>query len=109
MNTLNGFAALRMRREVRLLSVLMTRVGLSILKRRPEKCIEIKVDAQPYPVSLGAWYYHRTGSIMHELKGSVLDRFLLLKQGKRWNAMPVPNVNIAGEYFFSHIILISLT
>ncbi len=46
---------------------------------------------------------------MHELKGSVLDRFLLLKQGKRWNAMPVPNVNIAGEYFFSHIILISLT
>lgn len=70
-------------------------VAVNLKKKSGKNCIEIKVDAQPYPVSFRGQYFHRTGSIKHELKGGALDRFLLLKQGKRWDAIPVPDVGVS--------------
>ena len=56
--------------------------------------IEIQIDDYPYPVNYKGKYYYRTGSTLHELKGIALNRFLLQKKGKKWDAIPVPNVNV---------------
>ena len=56
--------------------------------------IEIIVEAYPYPVNYKGQYYIRSGSTKQELKGAALDKFLLQRKGKRWDAVPVPNVSI---------------
>ncbi len=55
--------------------------------------IEIYIEPSPYPVSLRGKYYYRSGSTLQELKGNSLNRFLLQKQGKKWDAVPVPGVS----------------
>ncbi len=55
--------------------------------------LEIIVDSYPYPVNYKGQYYYRSGSTKQELKGSALNRFLLRKQGKRWDGVPIPNVS----------------
>jgi ATP-dependent DNA helicase RecG len=57
--------------------------------------IEIVVDPQPNPVNYKGEYHYRSGSTKQELKGAALDKFLLQKQGRRWDSVPVPNVPIA--------------
>ncbi len=52
--------------------------------------LEIKVESYPYPVSYKGQYHYRSGSTKQELKGGALDKFLLQKQGKRWDGVPVP-------------------
>ena len=37
-------------------------------------------------------YYYRSGSTLQELKGAALAKFLLQRQGKKWDGVPVPNV-----------------
>lgn len=56
--------------------------------------IEIVVEPQLNPVSCKGEYYYRSGSTKQELKGAALDQFLLGKQGKHWDSVPVPNVTI---------------
>ena len=56
--------------------------------------IEIIVEPYPYPVSYKGQYHYRSGSTKQELKGAALDRFLLKKQGKHWDGVPVPYVKI---------------
>jgi ATP-dependent DNA helicase RecG len=58
-------------------------------------CIEIVVSPQPNPVNYKGEYHYRSGSTKQELKGAALDKFLLQKQGRRWDSVPVPNVTIA--------------
>ncbi|MCF6335460.1 MAG: putative DNA binding domain-containing protein [Spirochaetales bacterium] len=55
--------------------------------------LEIVVESYPHPVSYKGHYHIRTGSTKQELKGAALDRFLLKKQGKTWDGVPVPYVN----------------
>ncbi len=62
--------------------------------------IEIVVEAYPYPVSYKGRYYYRSGSTRQELRGASLDMFLLKRQGKRWDGVPVPH--ISPEEFNSH-------
>ena len=57
--------------------------------------IEIIVDPQLNPVSYKGEYHYRSGSTKQELKGAALDKFLLGKQGKHWDSVPVPNVTVA--------------
>ena len=72
--------------------------------------LEISVEAYPYPVSYKGQYHYRSGSTKQELKGGALDKFLLQKQGKRWDGVPVPNVNVkdlsvgAFDYFRKNAI-----
>ena len=54
--------------------------------------IRIQVPATPYPVSCHGKYYIRSGSTTQELTGRGLDEFILRRQGKTWDGVPVPNV-----------------
>lgn len=54
----------------------------------------IEVDYYPFPVSIRGKYYIRSGSTLQELKGAALDKFILSKQGKRWDGVPVPDVRV---------------
>lgn len=56
--------------------------------------IEIVVEPQPNPVSCRGEYHYRSGSAKQELKGAALDKFLLGKQGKHWDSVPVPHVTV---------------
>ena len=72
--------------------------------------LEISVEAYPYPVSYKGQYHYRSGSTKQELKGGALDKFLLQKQGKRWDGVPVPHVKandlsvVAFNYFRKNAI-----
>ena len=55
--------------------------------------LEIVTNAYPYPVSYKGQYHYRSGSTKQELKGSALDRFMLRKQGKTWDGVPVPDLS----------------
>lgn len=57
--------------------------------------IEIVVEPQPNPVNYKGEYHYRSGSTKQELKGAALDKFLLQKQGKKWDSVLMPNVKIA--------------
>ncbi len=52
--------------------------------------LEIVTDAYPYPVNYKGSYYYRSGATNQELKGSALDKFLLRKQGLKWDGTPEP-------------------
>lgn len=56
--------------------------------------IEIIVEPQPYPVNHKGQYHYRSGSTKQELRGAALDKFLLQKQGKRWDGAPIPKVSV---------------
>jgi ATP-dependent DNA helicase RecG len=56
--------------------------------------LEIVVEPYPYPVSYKGQYHYRSGSTKQELRGAALDRFLLQKQGKRWDGVPLPHVSV---------------
>lgn len=57
--------------------------------------IEIVVEPQLNPVSFRGEYHYRSGSTKQELKGTALDNFLLKKQGKHWDGVPIPNVSLS--------------
>ena len=54
--------------------------------------LEITIEPYPFPISLRGKYYYRSGSTLQELKGAALSKFLLQRQGKKWDGVPVPNV-----------------
>lgn len=63
-------------------------------KEKEEKVyLEIVTEAYPYPISYRGKYYQRSGATNQELKSASLDRFMLRKQGKTWDGVPVPYLN----------------
>lgn len=58
--------------------------------------LEVVTEAYPYPVSFRGRYYQRSGATNQELKGASLDRFMLRKQGKSWDSVPVPYLTAGG-------------
>lgn len=54
--------------------------------------LRIEIEKYPYPVSYKGAYYRRSGSAVMEIKGGELDKFLLSKQGKKWDGVAVPNL-----------------
>jgi ATP-dependent DNA helicase RecG len=69
-------------------------IDVNLKTKNKKNYIEIVVDAYPNPVSYKGQYHYRSGSTKQELKGAALDRFILKKQGKRWDAVPIPNLSI---------------
>jgi len=57
--------------------------------------LEITVDSYPTPISYKGEYHYRTGSTKQILKGSSLNRFLLEKMGKSWDAGVIPHTNVS--------------
>ncbi len=68
-------------------------VDVDLVDDGGKECVEIRVDPYPYPVSYKGQYHYRSGSTKQELKGAALDRFILSRQGRHWDGVPVPNVN----------------
>lgn len=75
--------------------VLGLMVSVNLHTKDSLEYLEIVVEAYPFPISLRGKYYFRTGSTLQELKGAALTKFLLERQGKRWDAVPMPNISVA--------------
>lgn len=67
-------------------------VDVNLLQKDGSDYLEIIVETYPFPISLRGKYYYRSGSTLQELKGGALSKFLLQRQGKKWDSVPVPNV-----------------
>ncbi len=80
-------------------------VDVNLETKKGKKYLEINIEPHPFPVSYKGQYHYRSGSTKQELKGNALDRFLLRKQGKRWDGVPVPKISVnelsqqAFDYF----------
>jgi ATP-dependent DNA helicase RecG len=69
-------------------------VQVNLKGKTRKEYLEIIVEPHPYPVSYKGEYHYRSGSTKQELKGASLDRFLLKKQGRHWDGVPVPHVTL---------------
>lgn len=67
-------------------------VDVNLRRKAGRAYLEIVVPAYPNPISYRGEYYYRSGSTNQTLKGAALDRFLLRKQGRHWDGVPVPQV-----------------
>jgi ATP-dependent DNA helicase RecG len=86
-------------------------VDVNLKTKIKKQYLEIIIEAYPYPVSYKGQYHFRSGSTKQELKGAALDKFILQKQGKRWDAVPQPNLIIkelaksAFDYFTENKVI----
>ena len=69
-------------------------VDVNLKSDKGKDYIEIDTESYPAPVSYKGRYYTRSGSTKQELKGAALDKFMLRKQGKHWDGVPVPYVSV---------------
>lgn len=69
-------------------------VEVDLCEEAGKEYLEIAVESYPNPVSYKGEYFFRSGSTNQTLKGAALDRFLLRKQGRHWDGVPVPFVAI---------------
>lgn len=67
-------------------------VDVNLHTENGDDYLEMVVEPYPFPISLRGKYYYRSGSTLQELKGAALAKFLLQRQGKKWDGVPVPNV-----------------
>ena len=65
---------------------------ITLSEEKGKPYIIIRVPPYPSPISLRGQYYYRTGSTLQELSGNALDEFMLRKQGKTWDGVPIPYV-----------------
>ena len=70
-------------------------VDVNLRREAGLEFIEIRVEPYPHPISYRGHYYRRSGSTLQELKGAALDRFLLRRQGRTWDGVPLPGVKVA--------------
>ena len=70
-------------------------VDVNLRNENLQEYLEILVEPYPYPVSYKGEYHYRSGATKQELKGAALDKFLLRKQGRHWDGIPVPYVTLA--------------
>lgn len=67
-------------------------VDVNLKSDADKEYLQIIVEPYPYPISYKGEYHYRSGSTKQMLKGAALDRFLLRKQGRHWDGVPVPHV-----------------
>jgi ATP-dependent DNA helicase RecG len=63
---------------------------IDLLEEDGKPYLRIAVEPYPVPISYRGEYHYRTGSTKQVLEGAALDRFLLGKTGRRWDAAPMP-------------------
>ncbi|MDX9733217.1 MAG: ATP-binding protein [Thermoanaerobaculia bacterium] len=68
-------------------------VAVNLRRTGGKEYLEIVTPAYPAPISYRGHYYQRSGSTLQELKGAALDRFLLRKQGRTWDGVPMPGLS----------------
>jgi len=57
--------------------------------------IEIIVDKYPSLISYHGKYFYRSGSTMRTITGKELDKAILKSQGRTWDGMPIPKLQVA--------------
>ena len=57
--------------------------------------IEIIVDKYPSLISYHGKYFYRSGSTMRTITGKELDKAILKSQGRTWDGMPIPRLQVA--------------
>ncbi|MDR3188466.1 MAG: putative DNA binding domain-containing protein [Prevotellaceae bacterium] len=67
---------------------------VNLLQENGKHYIEIVVTPYSVPISLRGRYFYRSGSVKQELTGAALNEFLLERIGKKWDSVPVPNVQV---------------
>ncbi len=68
---------------------------VELLKEGSHSYLRIEIDPYPVPISFRGEYHYRSGSTKQVLAGAALDRFLLGKTGRCWDAAPIPGVEIS--------------
>ena len=56
--------------------------------------LEIVVESHKNPINYKGQYFYRSGSTKQELKGADLNRFLMQREGKRWDGILVSGVSV---------------
>jgi ATP-dependent DNA helicase RecG len=69
-------------------------VPVNMYSKNGKEWLEIVIDPYPSPISYKGEYHYRSGSTKQVLKGAALDRFLLNRQGRHWDGVPVPYVAV---------------
>lgn len=69
-------------------------VDVNLKKRAGREYLEIVIPAYTNPISYRGEFYYRSGSTNQTMKGASLERFLLRKQGRTWDSVPVPRVGL---------------
>jgi ATP-dependent DNA helicase RecG len=69
-------------------------VEVNLRQEGGKNYLELVTPPYPSPISYRGHYYQRSGSTLQELKGAALDRFLLRRQGRTWDGVPVPHVAV---------------
>ncbi len=67
---------------------------IKLIEEKGSSIIEVRVPAYPAPINCRGHYYQRVGSTTQELKGAALDRFLLRRQGRTWDSVPLPGISL---------------
>ena len=69
-------------------------VDVNLHEKGKKSYLEIVTEPYPYPISYKGQYHYRSGSTKQELKGAALDRFMMRKIGKTWDAVPLPFLKV---------------
>ncbi len=73
--------------------VLGVMANVRLVSENGNEIIEIQVDPYPSAVNYKGEFHYRSGSTKQLLKGAALEAFLLRKQGRHWDSVPVPYAN----------------
>lgn len=74
--------------------VLGIMVDARLRRSQGKEYVEVRVEPYPGPISCRGEYYVRSGSTTQQIKGAALDRFLLRRYGRTWDAFPIPGVGV---------------
>ena len=67
---------------------------VNLLQKGGKPYLEIDVCPYPSPISLRGRYYMRSGSMTTELTGPALEEFVLRRNGRTWDGVPVPRAGM---------------
>jgi len=67
---------------------------IRIQKTQGKSYLEIQVEPSLGAISYKGEFHYRTGTTKQKLKGAALEAFLLRKQGRFWDGIPIGNVDI---------------
>ena len=68
-------------------NILGITADVNLLTENNKYFIEIKVDTYSTPISYKGHFYYRSGSTLQDLKGPALEKLILKKMGKKWDAV----------------------
>jgi ATP-dependent DNA helicase RecG len=70
-------------------------VDVNLKTKAKKSCLEIIVEPYPNPISYAGEYHFRAGTTKQTLRGVALDKFLLKKQGQRWDGVPLHKAKLS--------------